>query len=141
VKLVLGMNARPVDGVPMPKYVVVWLDYSQAQFFHVHPERFDESTIWAKTHEVKRHASEAHGASALMQQKQFFSDVAGALNGIEEVLVVGPSTAKLDLLRYAYESDPGLSPRIVGIETVEHANDGQLVKYARHYFMPASSMR
>ncbi|HYJ09606.1 MAG TPA: hypothetical protein VEX18_11370 [Polyangiaceae bacterium] len=125
----------------MPKYVVVWLDYSQAQFFHVHPERFDESTIWVKTHEVLRHASEAHGASALQQQKQFFSDVAGALSGVEEVLVVGPSTAKLDLLRYAHENDPGLSPKIVGLETVEHANDGQLVKFARHYFMPASRMR
>jgi hypothetical protein len=125
----------------MFKYVVVWLDYSHAQIFHVHPERFDESTIWVKTHEVVRHPNEPHGASALDQQRQFFADVGRALDGAHEVLVVGPSAAKLDLVHYAYAHDAKLAPRIVGLETVEHPNDGQLAQYARSYFVPASLMR
>ncbi len=125
----------------MLKYVVVWLDYSQAQIFHVHPEHFDESTIWVKTHEVVRRPSGPNGARALDQQKQFFAEVASALGGADEVLVVGPSAAKLDLLNYAHEHDPTLAPRIIGLETVEHPNDGQLAQYARSYFVPTSLMR
>jgi|SoiMethySBSTD1v2_1073268.scaffolds.fasta_scaffold449964_3 hypothetical protein len=140
-QLDVGVQSSPVPSKAMFKYVVVWLDYSQAQIFHVHPERFDESSIWAKTHEVLRHPSEPHGPQALEQQKQFFSDVAGALGGAEEILVVGPSAAKLDLLHYAYAHQPTLAPRIVGLETVDHPIDGQLAKYARSYFVPASLMR
>lgn len=123
----------------MSKYVVVWLDYSQAQLFHVHPERFDESSIWAKAHEVVRIPEEAHGAPE--QQKRFLAEVARALAGVDEILVVGPSTAKLDLLHHAHEHDPALARRIVGLETVEHPNDAELPKYARIYFVPASLMR
>jgi hypothetical protein len=125
----------------MLKYAVVWLDYSRAQTFNVHPERFDESTIWVKTHEVVRHSSGPVGTRPLDQQKQFFADVAGALDGVDEILVVGPAAAKLDLLHYAYKNDPALASRVVGLETVEHPSDGQLAKYARSYFVPASLMR
>ena len=64
-QLVVSVQAPLVRQEAMLKYVVVWLDYSQAQIFHVHPERFDESTIWVKTHEVVRHPSEPNGARAL----------------------------------------------------------------------------
>jgi hypothetical protein len=47
---------------------------------------------------------------------------------------VGPSTAKLDFSRYLHKHDPALEARIVGIETVDHPSDGQLVAYARKYF-------
>jgi hypothetical protein len=120
---------------------VVWLDYSRAQIFHVHPEHFDESSIWNKTHEVVRQPSGLHGARALDQQKQFFADVSHALAGALEVLVVGPSAAKLELVHYAYAHESSLASRIVGLETVDHPTDGQLAKYARTYFVPASLMR
>lgn len=50
------------------------------------------------------------------------------------MLVVGPSTAKLQFIRYAYKHDATLEPRIVGVETVDHPTDGQLVAYAKRYF-------
>jgi hypothetical protein len=125
----------------MFKYVVVWLDRSHAQIFHVHPERFDESSIWAKTHEVMRQPSTPLGAGELDQQKRFFADVGHALSEAGEVLVVGPSEAKLELLQYAHAHDPSLASRIVGVETVARPNDGQLASYARSYFLPASHMR
>src|SRR5687768_13396641 len=78
-----GCAPSPARQKAMSKYVVVWLDYTQAQTFHVHPERFDESTIWVKTHEVVRQPSAPHGVSALEQQKQFFADVASVLGGAE----------------------------------------------------------
>ena len=56
------------------------------------------------------------------------------LEGAEGVLVVGPSTAKLQFIRYAFKHDRTLEPRIVGVETVDHPTDGQLVAYSKRYF-------
>jgi hypothetical protein len=141
-RLVVRRAVGPSNRKPMSKYVVVWLDYSHALFFHVHPERFDESTIWVKAHEVLRQADEPHEASALEQQRQFFANVASVLGSAEEALVVGPTgAAKLELLQYAYAHEASLGQRIIGIETVEQPTSSQLVEYARRYFVPASKMR
>lgn len=125
----------------MNKYVVVWLDSSHAEVFHVHPERFDESTIWTKTHEVNRKASGPQGGPTPIGQQEFFADVARSLEGAEEVLIVGPLAAKLELLQYAQSSDAQLNGRIVGLESVEHPSDASLARYARRYFVPNSLMR
>ena len=47
---------------------------------------------------------------------------------------LGPSTAKLQFLRYVHKQAEALEPKIVGIETVDHPPDGQLIAYAKHYF-------
>jgi stalled ribosome rescue protein Dom34 len=125
----------------MNKYVVVWLDSSHAQIFHVHPEHFDESTIWMKTHEVTRKLAGAHGGATPVGQQEFFADVARSLGDAEEILVVGPLAAKLELVQYAHANDARLSARIVGLETVEHPSDASLAQFARRYFVPASQMR
>jgi len=67
--------------------------------------------------------------------------VAHALEGSDEILLVGPSTAKLKFLRYAYAHDPALAARVVGVETVDHPTDGQLLAYARTYFKSVDRMR
>jgi hypothetical protein len=130
-----------VDKQYMKKYIVVWLDSSRAETFHVHPEHFDESTIWTRTHEIAGRPSGHQGARAPAEQKQFFADVARSLEGAEEVLVVGPLATKLELLQYAHANDTSLSDRIVGLETVEHPNDASLAQFARRYFVPTSLMR
>jgi hypothetical protein len=56
------------------------------------------------------------------------------LEGAEEVLVVGPSAAKLEFMRYVHKHDQATEAKIVGIETVDHPTDGQLVAYANQYF-------
>ena len=59
----------------------------------------------------------------------------------EEILVVGPSTAKLGLIRYLHKHAHELEPRVVGVESVDHPTDGQLVAYARKYFRKVDRMR
>ena len=60
--------------------------------------------------------------------------MARELEGAERVLIVGPSTAKLQFVRHAHKHDPALEPRIVGVETVDHPTDRQLVAYSKRYF-------
>jgi hypothetical protein len=60
--------------------------------------------------------------------------VTKALADAHDILVVGPSTAKLELLRYVHRHARALEPRIVGVETVDHPTDRQLADYVRRYF-------
>jgi stalled ribosome rescue protein Dom34 len=125
----------------MSKHTVVWLDHQEARVFQIQPDAFDEATVHAGARHLHRHpkgASEAHQHPN--DAKQYYHDVAKALEGAPEVLVVGPGTAKLHFLRYAHEHEPKLGAAIVGVETVDHPSDKQLVAYARRYFLAADRM-
>jgi stalled ribosome rescue protein Dom34 len=126
----------------MSSHTLVWLDQQEARLIEINPEGFDETTIHAAARHVHRHpkggaeASE-HPADA----HHYFTAVAKALADSREVLVVGPGTAKLHFLKHVHAHDRSLEPRIVGVETVDHPTDKQLVAYARHYFLAADRMR
>jgi hypothetical protein len=47
---------------------------------------------------------------------------------------MGPGTAKLQLLRYLHEHEREIERRVVGIETVDHPSDRQLVAHVRRYY-------
>ena len=121
--------------MPWNRHVTVWMDHDEARIFHIDPGTFTEETVRAPNHHVHRHprgaaAEHRHPADA----HQFFAWIVRALEGAERVLIVGPSTAKLQFIRYAYKHDHTLQPRIVGIETVDLPTDGQLVAYSKRYF-------
>jgi hypothetical protein len=114
---------------------VVWIDLQEARIFRVEAGRFDESTIRAPHQHVHRHpkgpTAEHHHPDDV---HRFFHDVAHALDGADSILLVGPSTAKLQFFRYVHKQAHALEPKIAGIETVDHPTDRQLVAYAKHYF-------
>jgi stalled ribosome rescue protein Dom34 len=115
------------------RHAAVWIDHDEAKIFHIDGESFDPATVHPR-HHVRRHkavtAEHAHPSDAA----HFFHDVAVALGDAEEILVVGPGTAKLELIKHVHHHDHALEPRIVGIETVDHPTDGQLVAFVRRYF-------
>jgi stalled ribosome rescue protein Dom34 len=120
----------------MSNYLAVWIDHKEARIFRLEREGIEEATITAplkSTHhkhskgsgEAKEHPDDA---------KRFFHDVAQSLEGSGKVLIVGPSSAKLEFSRYLHKHDPAIEARIVGIETVDHPSSGQIVAYAKEYF-------
>jgi stalled ribosome rescue protein Dom34 len=120
----------------MSKYLAVWIDQKEARVFPIHSGKAEETTVTAPLHNFHRkHPHKDDGAqSHANDAKRFFCDVAQALEGAEQILVVGPSHAKLDLLRYLHEHNRSLEAKVVGIETVDHPTDGQLVAQAKKYF-------
>jgi stalled ribosome rescue protein Dom34 len=116
----------------MSKHVTVWSDHKEAHILEIHPERVDELVLLAP-HHVHNKSSRGSGGTKDHHEdaKRFFHEVAHSLEGVERVLVVGPSTAKLEFLRYIQKHDHALGPKIVGIETVDHPTDGQLIAYAK----------
>jgi stalled ribosome rescue protein Dom34 len=122
--------------MPSNRHVAVWIDHREARIFHIDADALDERTMRAPTHHVHRHEK---GASAEHNHPDdlhhFFKAVAHELQGAERILIVGPSTAKLQFIGYAHKHDPHLAQHIAGVETVDHPTDGQLVAYAKHYFI------
>lgn len=56
------------------------------------------------------------------------------------MLIVGPASAKLQLVKHIHAHDPGMVDKIMGVETVDHPSDGQVVAYARKYFAAKDQM-
>jgi stalled ribosome rescue protein Dom34 len=125
----------------MPTHAVVWIDHQEARVFHVHPDATDETTILAPQHHIHRHPKGRGEAREHPDDaRRFFGEVARALEGTDALLIVGPSSAKLDLFRYMHESERGLESKVVGIETADHPTDGQIVARARNYFKTSDRM-
>jgi stalled ribosome rescue protein Dom34 len=119
----------------MATHAVVWIDHKEARVFHVHPTSTDETTILAPQHHIHRHPKGRGEAREHPDDLiRFFTAVARTLQGADAVLIVGPSSAKLELLRHFHQHDRVLESRVVGIESADHPTDGQIVARAREYF-------
>jgi stalled ribosome rescue protein Dom34 len=116
------------------QHAAVWLDHQEARIFHVDREGSDRAAIRAGHHHVRRHTDRTAERAHPHALDAFFHDVASALRDAGEVLVVGPSVAKLQFVRYLRDHAPILEKKVVGIETVDHPTDAQLIDHAKHYF-------
>lgn len=113
-------------------HAVVWIDQNEAKIFHVGRDSFDASAIHAPQSHVHRHPGKSPDHPA--DEQHFYHEVAHALASAGEILVVGPAKAKLGFIKHVHKHDHALEPKIVGVETVDHPTDGQLVAYVRRYF-------
>lgn len=115
-----------------PFHAAVWIDNEHAKIFHVDEHRFDESMIHAPHQHLRRDPAAA---------EHFYHQVAAALKNAGEILVVGPGSAKLQLIKHVDRHDRALGDKIVGVESVDHPSDKQLVAYIRKYFHAEDRMR
>lgn len=118
----------------MSKHTVVWIDHKEARIFRIQPDASTESTVHAP-HFVHRHPNESDRSKDHPDDsRRFFQEVAHSLADAEGIIIVGPSSAKLEFLKYVHTHDHLLEPKIIGIETMDHPTDKQIVAYAKQYF-------
>jgi stalled ribosome rescue protein Dom34 len=114
---------------PMSTLAAVWLDHDDAKIFHFDADDVRKTEVKAHHHHVKSHRDRAvHGDTA------YFKEVAHRLAEAGQILVVGPGTAKLELLRYMHAHEPALERKVVAVETLDHPTDPQLVAFAKRSF-------
>ena len=126
-------------------HAAVWLDHSEAKVFHVGAEDFDDKTIESPRAHTQLHRKSgpigADSGRRATGDPRFYREVAASVADAEEILIVGPGTAKLELLRYLHAHAREVEPRVVGVETVDHPSDRQLVAYFRRYFEAEGALR
>jgi stalled ribosome rescue protein Dom34 len=111
-------------------HVAVWIDHKEARIFQIDPETFTVSKVKAPQHFPRRPDERGNRAD----DGPFYHQVAEAIRDAEGVLVVGPSSAKLEFIRHLHRHDHSIAPKIVGVETLDHPTDAQFATYVRHYF-------
>ena len=123
-------------------HVAVWIDHREARIFHFHPDRDEENTVAGPHH--NDHHKHTRGQEGLKEHpedaKRFYHELMEQLQGAEQLLIAGPGAAKLEFSRYLHDHDRSLEKRVVGIETVDHPSDGQLVAFATRYFTKVERM-
>jgi len=118
------------------RQMAIWIDHEQARVFQVTEGSFETLTVPSATHHVHRHPKDQETKTRNHPQDElrFFDEVARALEGADEILIMGPSVTKLHFLRHAQRHAPDLASRVVGLETADHPSDRQLIAHVRHYF-------
>ena len=115
-------------------HAVVWLDHAEAKIFEFSADAVERKRIQAHHATSQHHKAGAIGSGRAPVDADYLKRIAEGLSDAGEVLIVGPGNAKLELVRYLHRLMPKLENRIVGVETVDHPTDGQLLAHARKYF-------
>ena len=122
-------------------HAVVWLDHSEAHVMHITADDVEKSIIHpTKPHKHLHPKSGALGSGRPAEDKNYYHAIVEALAGAQEILVVGPAQAKLQLIKHIHAHDQVMADKVVGVETIDHPSDGQLVAYARKYFVAKDRM-
>ncbi len=127
----------------MSSHAVIWLDQQQAKVFFFDRDTYDETSFHAPKHHMKaggKLRETHHRGGELHEQKEYFESVAKTVADVEEILVLGPGTAKTQFLKHVHAREPKLEQRIVGVETADHPTAGQIVAHARAYFLAKDKM-
>lgn len=115
-------------------HAVVWIDHTTAQVLQFNSEQVNAQKVKSHTHYTRQHGS------GVRTEHEFFSEVCDALTGVNEVLVTGPHTAQEDFRHYISKHRPAMGKQIAGWEKVDHPSEGQLLAFARKYFVKHDQM-
>lgn len=122
----------------MSRHVAVFIDHHEAKVFHVTPEAFEEKHLHSPHASLhQKHRDKTHPAEV----SHFFDDVVKSVAGAAEILVLGPGSAKLELVKHIHKHHAALVDNIVGVESADHPTDRQIVAHARATFLKVDRMR
>jgi stalled ribosome rescue protein Dom34 len=122
-------------------HALVWIDHKEAHVMHISPDDVEKSVIHPHKPHHKLHSRVGTlGSGRTPESQEYFHQVLQALAGASEILVVGPAQAKLELIKHMHAHDLAMANKVLGVETVDHPSDGQLVAYARKYFVAKDRM-
>jgi stalled ribosome rescue protein Dom34 len=113
------------------KSAILFVDSDHAKIFNLVPGKME--TVELKKHEIKHHLTADKNNEE--HEKHFFHEVATALKGVTELLVVGPGFAKNRFQSHLETHHHGdLAKSIVGLDTIDHPTDPQIMAVGRKFF-------
>ena len=115
-------------------HAVVSINHLNAQVLQFDAEHVEAHKVQAHAHDTRQHKS------GVRTEHEFFGEVCDQLADIREVIVTGSSTALSDFRHYVEKHRPAVALQIVGWESADHPSDGQLVAFARKYFIKREQM-
>jgi stalled ribosome rescue protein Dom34 len=123
-------------------HFVVWIDHREAHVIQFNPDDAEASVVHPKSkHEHLHHKHGVVGSGRAPENHAYYQAIADAIKDAGEILIVGPSTAKLEFFKHLQTHASAVAARVVSVETVDHPTDGELLKFARRHFAADGRMR
>jgi stalled ribosome rescue protein Dom34 len=123
-------------------HAVIWIDHREARVFHFNATDV-ERLVLHPDHPTKHihHKANSIGSGHASADHEYLHAVAESVADAAAVLVTGPANAKTELVEHIRAHDPQLTKLIVGVETVDHPSDAQLVAHAKKYLKATDRMQ
>ncbi len=123
-------------------HVVVWLDHREAHVIAFNRDAAEKPLIVRATNGDEQRHLQAHmiGHGKAAEHPEYFEHILDKIRNVSEWLIVGPANAKLAFAKHIGKHHANLLDHLIGVETVDHPTDGQLLAYAKKYFRAADRM-
>lgn len=123
-------------------HAVLWLDHREAKVVDFTVDETHAVTVHhAGGHRQVHHRAGATGSGHTNDDSHYFDEIVGAIGDAQEVLVTGPGTAKTAFREHVAKRHTALSKRIVGVETLDHPTEGELLAHARKVFKRVDALQ
>ena len=122
-------------------HAVIWIDHKEAHVMFLSQDAREAEIIKTKsTHSHLHHKANEVGSGRVSLDVKYLHSVMQAVKESKEILILGPGSAKLELIKHAHQHDQQIAANIVGVETVDHPSDKEILAYARKFFYKADQM-
>jgi hypothetical protein len=127
-----------------PYHQMVWIDHQVARLYGVARDNLTELTVIHAPNEDRghiHHKAGTMGPGHVPVSHDFLRDVAIALQGAQEILIVGPADSKHALKKYIILNMPSLDKHVIGVEPMDKCCQRDLQDFASLFFHKADRMR
>jgi stalled ribosome rescue protein Dom34 len=122
-------------------HAVIWIDHREAHIMFLSEAASEAEIIRSKsTHTHLHHKANEIGSGRVALDSKYLHSVIQAVKESKEILILGPGSAKLELIKHAHKHDAQIAEKIVGVETVDHPTDKEILAHARKFFYKADQM-
>lgn len=129
-------------GMTTYHHAVVWIDHKLARVVHFNAESSEPLVVHSThAHLHLHHKANAGDSGHAPVDKKYLEHVAAALAKSGAILIVGPASAKAELVTFLKQAHPAVHARISAVEAMDHPSDGQLLAHARRFFDADDRMR
>jgi stalled ribosome rescue protein Dom34 len=120
---------------------VVWLDHEKATAWQFTSTEQESKVVHAHDQHTKVHSRKStHGGHKNPADARYFEEIAQALAGTHEILIMGPAQAKQEFATFLKDKHAALAKGIVAVESADHPSDAEVLAYARKHFKALDRM-
>lgn len=111
---------------------VIWIDHLTAKIFSMGITGVSSHVVRAHlTSEHLYHQANSVRSGHVLEDPNFLSQIADAVEACGELLITGPGVEKTALLHYLHNARPGL---LVRLEACDHPSDAEIIALGRKHF-------
>ena len=122
-------------------HAVIWIDHQEAHVMFLSEAASEAEIIRSKSsHTHLHHKANEIGSGRVALDSKYLHSVIQAVKESKEILILGPGSAKLELIKHTHKHDAQIAEKIVGVETVDHPSDKEILAHARKFFYKVDQM-